>query len=322
MAVEMDSKKMDLKQAKEYDYRTLEGVRQVGFNGLMFKRLGKLLRLIFVVPGGVGKSVTWFYFALIVASTGYQACAYYIGNYIPEFYTYLLGKDAAGFNDLVGRLVGLIIAIATSKALISLFGGLFALRTRKLLVKHIQNLYVAPGSLFHTVNQDVERIDNPHQRITQDVDKFALSIAYILTQIVISPALFIYYTYDLVKTAGWTAPITLLGYFLVSCLVTRLVIPHIAKIVFIKEKKEGDFRYLHLKLSDEAEAIAFLKGEYRERALLETKLDQVLTFQRLLVYWNMLMAFIIGIVDYLGSVISYAIIAVPIFNGTIESPDA
>jgi ATP-binding cassette subfamily D (ALD) protein 4 len=302
----------------ERDFRTLEDVRQVGLNGLMFKRLGRLLRLIFGHKAGV----LWPYVALIASAAGYQACAYYIGIYIPEFYTFLLGRDVTGFNGLLGRLLGLILATAASKALMSLFGGLFALRTRRILVHRMHALYVAPQSLYQSLSHDGERMDNPHQRVTQDVDKFALSIAYILTQVVLSPALFVYYTYDLVKTAGWTAPVTLLAYFIASCLATRFVIPQIAKVVFVKERQEGDFRYLHVRLSDEAEAIALLRGENRERLLLECKLGQVLAFQRLLVYWNMLMAFIIGIVDYLGTVISYVIVAVPILNGSIESPDA
>lgn len=146
-------------------------------------------------------------------------------------------------------------------------------------------------------------------------------MSYILEKVVISPLLAIYYTAQMVSTDGWLAPASLLAFFLISCTITRLLIQPIAKLIFVKEKKEGDFRYLHVRLTENAESIALLKGEDRERMLLDGKLDDLLKYQARIVNWQMMMAFIIGSVDYLGTIVSYGIVAIPIFTGKIDKPD-
>ena len=128
----------------------------------------------------------------------------------------------------------------------------------------------------------------------------------------------IYYTHQLVVTDGWTAPLSLLAFFILSCLITRAIIPPIARLVFVKEKREGDFRYLHVRLVDHAESISLLHGQNKEKSILDGRLLKVLETQKSLITMQALMAFAIGCVDYLGTLVSYSVVAVPIFMGRVE----
>ena len=152
-------------------------LNHVGMNGLMFNRLGKILSILFA--GFSRESLVWIYLILIVASIMYQIIVYFIGIYIPEFYTVLGAKDLAGFRNLVLILLGLVFSAAVIKSIISLCSGYFALYTRRRLVRYIQERYIISGTLHHIVYGESDEIDNPDQRITQDVDKFSESVGFL-----------------------------------------------------------------------------------------------------------------------------------------------
>jgi ATP-binding cassette subfamily D (ALD) protein 4 len=87
-----------------------------------------------------------------------------------------LDKDLTGFRNLILTLLGLIVAASIAKGLTSFLGGYFAWISRKALVTHIHSSYVKDKNLYQIINRETDRIDNPDQRITQDVDKFTLSV--------------------------------------------------------------------------------------------------------------------------------------------------
>jgi ATP-binding cassette subfamily D (ALD) protein 4 len=158
--------------------------QKIGFDRLMFQRLGRILGIIFQSPPHPPRRL-WsspafgIYLGLIAVACGYQAAAYYIGIYIPQFYTVFLNKDVTGFRNLILALLGLIVGASTAKGLTSLLGGYFALVSRKALVYHMHAHYVSDPSLYQVIYREKERIDNPDQRVTQDVDKFTLSVRFV-----------------------------------------------------------------------------------------------------------------------------------------------
>lgn len=173
------SKVKDITPPQDYKY-VQESIRKIGFDRLMFDRLGRILSIIFrnqTEPKARSMGLAWgIYLGLIAVACGYQAAAYYIGIFIPQFYTVFLEKDLSGFQTLILSLLGLIIAASAAKGLTSFLGGYFAWVSRKALVSHIHSHYVKEGSLYETVGREKDRIDNPDQRVTQDVDKFTLSV--------------------------------------------------------------------------------------------------------------------------------------------------
>jgi ATP-binding cassette subfamily D (ALD) protein 4 len=164
-------------------------------------------------------------------------------------------------------------------------------------------------------------LDNPDQRITQDVDKLALAVGYILEKIVVSPLLIVYYTIQLVQIDGWNAPLSLFAFFILSMIVSRVVIGPMARVIFKKEEKEGNLRYVHLRLLNSVDEVCFLNGQNAEKNILDSKLIDLLKYQKYLIYWQMLISFLTGTLDYLGTLISYTVVALPILMGSVE-PDA
>ena len=258
------------------------------------------------------------YIGLVLFSLLYQIVVYQIGIKIPEFYDILQRKDFSEFLSLILVLFLLILVVSACKSAMDWTGGLFSLTFRRSLTyflhsKHLTHLY--------SLKEGLGDLDNPDQRITQDVDKLSFSIGFILEKVVISPLLMIYYWIILVQIDGWTAPLSLFSFFIVSCIVSHLVIGPMSRVIFKKEQKEGDLRYVHVRLLESIESVAFLNGQHVEKTVLDSKLNDLLVYQNYLIYWQMLLSFLTGTLDYLGTLISYGVVAVPIFLGSVE-PDA
>ncbi|KAJ3019948.1 ATP-binding cassette sub- D member 4 [Thoreauomyces humboldtii] len=86
-------------------------------------------------------------------------------------------------------------------------------------------------------------------------------------------------------------------------------------LVYKKEKSEGNFRHLHASLRQNAEAIAFHRGEGSERHILDNTLDDVLDRQQKIVIQETALKLWNTFAEYTGSVVCYGIIAQRVFDG-------
>lgn len=66
-----------------------------------------------------------------------------------------------------------------------------------------------------------------------------------------------------------------------------------------------------------AESISFMNGQHFERFTVSKSLDTVVGLQNKILLWRILSTFA-EIINYSGAVISYAVIAIPIFSGVLD----
>jgi ATP-binding cassette subfamily D (ALD) protein 4 len=102
----------------------------------------------------------------------------------------------------------------------------------------------------------------------------------IITNLIIAPVMVIYYTYKCWAVTGFAGPLFIYCYFFIGSYISRKFIQPIVNAVFFKEHQEGNFRYLHVRLRQYAESIAFCDGEMEENARANKSLDTLLTYQR------------------------------------------
>ncbi|KAG1054947.1 hypothetical protein G6F43_003061 [Rhizopus delemar] len=217
----------------------------------------------------------------------------------------------------------LVFTTATCKSLLKFVGGLFAIKTRRVLTVHLHNQYMKSKCAYNLLINSSATIDNPDQRITQDVDKFAETLQEIITTLIISPVLVIYYAFKCWMVTGFSGPLIILIYFLVGSLVSRKLIQPIVNAVFYKEYEEGNFRsYFHVRVRQYIESIAFCDGEKDEINRANQKLDILLTYQRSIVNNELFLNIANESFSYFGSVISYFLVAIPIFTGVLNDKDA
>lgn len=118
------------------------------------------------------------------------------------------------------------------------------------------------------------------QRIAQDVDKFADKLREIGEEILVSPILIAYYTFQNWKLCGFLGPTIIYTYFIISLISSRFLISPIVSSVYMKEFHEGNFRFLHVRIRQFAESIAFGWGEPAEKVRLDKYLNKILDYTK------------------------------------------
>ncbi|CAG8583166.1 11700_t:CDS:2, partial [Diversispora eburnea] len=96
-----------------------------------------------------------------------------------------------------------------------------------------------------------------NQRIAQDIDKFATKLREIAEEVLVSPIIIAYYTYQTWKLCGYLGPLMIYSYFFISFISSRFLISPIVNLVFMKEFYEGNYRFLHIRIRQFSESIAF-----------------------------------------------------------------
>ncbi|KAI8098532.1 ATP-binding cassette sub-family D member 4 [Halteromyces radiatus] len=302
------------------------------FDRLFLQRFYRLLRLLFQSSPGtpwfaMGKdarqhSVFWLYMTFLFLACGSEWLVYYVGLIPSRFYTILTAKDRTGFLTFIFPCLLLILGIAAGKALMNYTGGLLALKIRRLLTNHLHDRYIQSKIMYTLILDHNHVVDNPDQRITQDIDKLAETMHLILEKLVLSPMLVVLYTWQCWSVAGLLGPMLIYSYFILGSLISRRFIQPIVTTVFYKELQEGNFRFLHVRLRQFAESIAFSKGEWEEKQRANASLDTLLTYQRSIVNKQLPLQLANQTFSYFGSILSYLIVAIPIFSGAFDDKDS
>ncbi|MBZ3876539.1 ATP-binding cassette sub-family D member 4 [Sciurus carolinensis] len=213
-----------------------------------------------------------------------QLVIYQVGLIPSQYFGVLGNKDLDGFKALTFLAIVLIVLNSTLKSFDQFTCNLLYGSWRKDLTEHLHRLYFQ-ALVYYTLNVLRDDIDNPDQRISQDVERFCRQLSSMASKLIISPFTLAYYTYQCFQSTGWLGPVSIFGYFILGTLVNKsLMGPIVAKLVQ-QEKLEGDFRFKHMQIRRE------------------------LMSKELWLYIG------INTFDYLGSILSYVVITIPIFSG-------
>jgi ATP-binding cassette, subfamily D (ALD), member 4 len=147
-----------------------------------------------------------------------------------------------------------------------------------------------------------------------------------------------YYTYYTYISIGWYAPAIVFGYFIISYILSKIIMGPIVHRVFRQEKLEGDLRFAHVRVRTNTEAIAIYGGENIERDHVNMRFERVLVNKLALIKWDFLLlsallrlpcnpetfqlifplSYTIGVnnvFSYFGSMVNFMILAIPLLNG-------
>ncbi|KAI8082568.1 ABC transporter transmembrane region 2-domain-containing protein [Gilbertella persicaria] len=133
---------------------------------------------------------------------------------------------------------------------------------------------------FYAVGNLDDRIKNADQCITVDTMKFSNSLAELYSNLA-KPILDVFiYNYQLTRTVGFEA--VFLGSLIInaSSVMMRKYTPSFGNMVAEEQKLEGEFRFRHSRLIENAEEVALLDGQ----AIEKTELDK--SYYRLIKHVN------------------------------------
>ncbi|XP_006884745.1 PREDICTED: ATP-binding cassette sub-family D member 4 [Elephantulus edwardii] len=243
-----------------------------------------------------------------------QLIIYQVGLIPSQYYRVLGNKDLGEFKSLTILAVVLIVLNSTLKSFDQFTCNLLYVSWRKDLTEHLHRLYFR-GRVYYTLNVLRDDIDNPDQRISQDVERFCRQLSTMAGQLVISPFTLVYYTYQCFQSTGWLGPVSIFGYFILGTVVNKILMGPIVTKLVQQEKLEGDFRFKHMQIRVNAEPAAFYRAGHVEHVRTDRRLQRLLQTQRELMSKELWLYIGINTFDYLGSILSYVVIAIPIFGG-------
>ncbi|KAJ2748009.1 hypothetical protein GGI20_000096 [Coemansia sp. BCRC 34301] len=292
--------------ASEYQYA-------VGL--LMVRRLRRIFAVLLAsqTPRYIGLGCG----GLLIAKLAAEIVFYYAGRLPSEFYKVLGDKDVSAFFPLLLRCIAVVAAAGTARAALDYAAAALGVMMRCALTTYTHKRYINARVFYRTVSRGA--VDNPDQRITQDVERLSSSIASVLPELLIAPFLVAYYTVRCWSMAGPLGPLSIYVYFVAGALSTRAVMPPIIRSVYRQEREEGNLRFQEVRITEFAESIAFFAGEDRERTAADAALARVISVQQALLRKQVWLGLITQVFSYLGATVSYVVIAVPIFMGRYDT---
>ncbi|XP_061319559.1 lysosomal cobalamin transporter ABCD4 isoform X1 [Pezoporus flaviventris] len=279
-------------------------------DGLFVRRFLRLQAVLF--PGWPSPSALMFLTLLCVALLE-QLVIYQVGVIPSQYYEVLGNKDFSGFKTLTAVALTLIIVNSTLKSFDQFICNMMYVSWRKSLTEYLHRCYFQ-GQVYYSLHMR-EDIDNPDQRISQDVERFCRQLSSMASKLIVSPFTLAYYTYQCFHSTGWLGPVSIFGYFITGTIINKILMsPIVAKLVQ-QEKLEGDFRFKHMQIRVNAEPAAFYRAGRVEHMRTDRRLQSLLQTQRELIGKELWLYIGINTFDYLGSILSYVAIAIPIFSG-------
>ncbi|XP_078263012.1 lysosomal cobalamin transporter ABCD4 [Rhinoraja longicauda] len=281
---------------------------------LLVKRFLRIQAILF--PSWSSRSVLMFATLLSVALLE-QLVVYQVGIVPSRFFKVLGNKDLVGFRDLTSVAVCLIVANSLLKSFDQYISNLMYIRWRESLTQNLHQVYFR-RKVYYTLNVLHTGLDNPDQRISQDVERFCRGMSTMATNLIISPFTLTYYTYQCFYSTGWLGPVTIFIYFIIGSVVNKALMGPIIPTLVQQEKLEGDFRFKHMQVRVNAESAAFYRAGRVEQMRTDRILHELLRTQERLVTRELRLYIGVNIFNYLGSIVSYMAIAIPIFAGRYD----
>jgi putative ATP-binding cassette transporter len=253
---------------------------------------------VFTGWGRLVRRISWTYFtpsrsaaplaslALIVLMTLFSVrLSILFSFWYNGFYTAMQKLDAKAFRFML-FVFATLAAVYVGRALLSFYlRQAFLIRWRIWLTDMLMERWLRKQSYYRS-QYVPERVDNPDQRIQQDVENFvgsSLSLSMGLLDSVVSLFSFSIILWNLSGTLvlfGWTIPRAMVFivylYVIISTVFAVRIGRPLIRLNFLNEQFSANFRYALIRLREYGESIAFYRGEAVERGNLVARFGKVI----------------------------------------------
>lgn len=245
-------------------------------------------------------------------------------------YTALQHRNSSDFYRFI-RIFGAIAVVNIIQVILAYFiGQLLVIRWRVWLNDRTVTDWLREKS-YYVSNFLPDSVDNPDQRIQEDIDSFTSDSQSLLlgaASAVISTCSFTVVLWNLsgpMSVFGVHIPramtFAIFGYVAVASVAVFKVAHPLIRLNFIKEALTASFRYALVRLRDNSEAIAFYSGELVERSNLDHRFRAMIGNVWELVYRNLKFSGVNFVVTQLSAVIPFILQAPRFFSGAVNLGD-
>ena len=232
-----------------------------------------------------------------------------------NFITSLTQRDATGFYRNLWIYLGTFALAIPVGIFYRYCAERLALLWRRWLTQILVSRFFFNRAYYRLRNSD--RVDNPDQRISEDVRSFTTGVlGYLLT--VINSGVTLCAFMGVLFTISWKLPLVLLVYASVGTCLSILIGKRLVGLHFQQYQKEANFRYALVRVRDNAESIAFFRGEKREQSDLLERFTQVIDNTLRIIGWNRTLGFFTNGYNYLALIVPLLVVGPLFMQGRIE----
>lgn len=254
---------------------------------------------------------------VVILSLGYTGLSVVLNNQRGAMISALSAHDESRFWHTIVIFAGVLVAYAPIYAGYVYLRDRLGLQWRQWLTEHFIDHYFQDRS-FYNLAGGAGEIDNPDQRIAEDIRSFTQeSLAFAL--VVISSLLGIVAFSGVLWKISKPLVLFLVLYALVGTLLTVGVFGKpLVRLNFAQLKKEADFRFSMVRIRENAEAIAFYRGEERESEQIKGRFDEVFENFRRLIFWQLNLNCLTNAYEFIPFILPAIVVAPGIFAGDLE----
>ncbi|KAK9810744.1 hypothetical protein WJX73_004440 [Symbiochloris irregularis] len=255
---------------------------------------------------------------LVAASLGTTWMYVHISYVQRNLETALAEKEQDSFYKAIMSFVVIIIIAAPLFVVTEYVEARLTLEWRRWLTRDLMGMYFANSAYFRLHQTPEAELDNPDQRICEDVPAFVDASTVLCMGLLRK-------VFNIVGFAGvlWSISPKLVFILLTYCTVgTWLTATAFGKrlmqLDFRLLQKAGDLRFSLLRTRENAESIAFYHGEKRESAQATGRLDGLIVTSRLKLLWRAGLALWSNCYTYATILMPYLLTAPAYFQGDLQ----
>lgn len=249
--------------------------------------------------------------ALLLAFTGMGVIINYAFG---SFMTALTEKQEDSFYHQALILLGVLVVATPVSAFYEYVVDKLGINWRQWLTGHFLSQYFK-NRAYYEINWGKD-IDNPDQRISQDIEYFTVTSLRFISIVLSSLSQLIAFS-AILWSISKMLMVVLLVYTAVGTLVTLWFGKKLVSLNFQQLRKEADFRYGMVHIRNNAESIAFYGGEAQESAAVSRRFDCVVENFNSLILWQRNLSFVTSGYQYLIQLLPYVVVAQIFFAGRI-----
>ncbi|TVQ45399.1 MAG: ABC transporter ATP-binding protein/permease [Gloeocapsa sp. DLM2.Bin57] len=255
---------------------------------------------------------------LAVLLVAYTQLSVQLNTQQGELFSALSQQDTSRFWRTVWIYLGVLVVYVPLFAGFSYLQRRLGLYWRRWLTYHFLGKYFG-NRAFYNLSHAYNDIDNPDQRISEDIRSFSQDSLLFLLVFAQSILQIIAFSVVLWKISQ-PLVIFLIGYGVIGTIVTVVVFgKKLIKLNFNQLKKEANFRFGLVRVRENAESIAFYRGENRENNQVKRSFVEVFDNFNLLIIWQEIyLGIFTNTYEFLPYIIPALIIGPSILNGDLE----